>query len=51
MRAQVVAHPGIRLEDRCERWHREQGVRASVATMSRVQGRFGITVAKNAPRQ
>ncbi len=50
MRAQVAAHPDIRLEDHCERWAEAHGVRVSVSTMSRVQRDFGITVKKNGAR-
>ncbi len=50
MRAQVAAHPDDTLEDHCELWHAEQGVRVSVATMSRVLRGCGITVTKNGVR-
>ena len=51
MRAQVAVHPDIRLVDHCELWAEAQGVRVSVATMSRVQRGFGITVQKNGAGQ
>jgi len=47
MRAQVAAHPDVRLADHGEPWADAHDVRVSVATMSRVQRGFGITVNKN----
>ena len=49
MREQVAAHPDVTLEEHCARWAAAHGVRVSVATMSRVQRGFGITVNKNGP--
>ncbi len=51
MRGQVAAHPDVTLEDHCEVWAATHGVRVSIATMSRVQRGFGITVKKNGARQ
>src|SRR5215207_8398847 len=50
LRAQVAATPDATLAQHCARWAAEQGVAVSVATMSRVIRRRGITVKKSAPR-
>jgi len=44
MRTQVAACADVTLEDYCELWAEAQGVQVSVATMSRDQHGFGITV-------
>jgi transposase len=49
--AQVAAHDDATLAQHCARWEAEQGVRVSVATMSRVVRRLGITVKKSLARQ
>lgn len=49
--AQVAAHPDATLAQHCARWEATQGVRVSVATMSRVIRRLGITVKKSPARQ
>ena len=46
LRAQVVAHPDATLVQHCAQWEAEQGVRVSVATMSRTLRRLGITLKK-----
>lgn len=51
LQAQVAALPDATLAQHCARWEAEQGVRVSVATMSRVIRRLGITVKKSAARQ
>ncbi len=51
LRAQVAAHSDATLAAHCARWEAEQGVRLSVATMSRVIRRLGITVKKSPARQ
>lgn len=48
LRTQVAAHPDATLADHCARWEQDQGVRVSVATMSRAIRRLGITVKKSA---
>lgn len=49
--AQVSAAPDATLNQHCAGWAQEQGVRVSIATMSRVIRRLGITVKKSAARQ
>lgn len=44
--AQVAAHDDATLAQHCARWEAAQGVRVSVATMSRVLRRLGVTVKK-----
>ncbi len=51
LQAQVAADDDATLAAHCARWEVEQGVRLSVATMSRVIRRLGITVKKSAARQ
>lgn len=51
LQAQVAATPDATLTQHCARWEAEQGVRLSVATMSRVIRRLGITGKKSAARQ
>src|SRR5215218_3312548 len=50
MRAQVAAAPDATLAQHCAHWATEQGVAVSVATMSRVIHRLGITVKKSSAR-
>ena len=50
LQAQVAAAPDATLAQHCARWAAEQGVAVSVATMSRVIRRLGITVKKSAAR-
>lgn len=50
LRAQVVAAPDATLAMHCAVWAQQQGVRVSVATMSRVIRRLGITVKKSPVR-
>jgi transposase len=47
---QVARHDDATLAQHCARWEAEQGVRVSVATMSRVLRRLGITVKKSPAR-
>jgi transposase len=49
--AQVATAPDATLAQHCARWETAHGVRVSVATMSRVIRRLGITVKKSAARQ
>lgn len=49
--AQVAAHDDATLAQHCTRWEAEQGVRLSVATMSRTVRRLGITLKKSPARQ
>lgn len=49
--AQVVAAPDATLAQHCTRWEAEQGVRVSVATMSRALRRLGVTLKKSPARQ
>jgi transposase len=49
--AQVVAAPDATLAEHCAQWHAAHGVGVSVATMSRVLRRLGITVKKSPFRQ
>jgi len=51
LRAQVATHPDATLAAHCVRWEAEQGIAVSVATMSRVIRRLGITVKKSPARQ
>jgi len=51
LRAQVAAAPDATLAQHCATWAREHRVRVSVATMSRVLRRYGITVKKSPPRR
>jgi transposase len=50
LQAQVAAHHDATLAQHCTRWEAEQGVRVSIATMSRVIRRLGITVKKSPAR-
>ena len=49
--AQVAATPDATLAAHCARWEAAQGVRLSVATMSRTIRRLGITLKKRPARQ
>lgn len=49
--AQIAVHPDATLAQHCARWETDQGVRVSVATMSRAIRRLGITVKKSAARE
>jgi len=49
--AQVATHPDATLAQHCAVWDQAHGVRVSVATMSRVIRRLGITVKKSPARQ
>jgi transposase len=49
--AQVAAQADATLAQHCARWEAEQGVRVSIATMSRVTRRLGITVKKRGAGQ
>ena len=49
--AQARALPDATLAEHCARWGQEQGVRVSVATMSRTLHRVGWPLKKNGPRQ
>lgn len=51
LHAQVAAMPDATLAQHCARWETAQGVHVSVATMSRVIHRLGITVKKSPARQ
>lgn len=51
LRAQVAAHHDATLAQHCAHWETAQGVRVSVATMSRVIRRLGITRKKSPARQ
>lgn len=44
---QLQAHPDARLEDHCQQWEAEHGVKVSPATMSRAMRRIGWTRKKN----
>ena len=46
LQAQIAAAPDATLAQHCARWEAEQGVRVSVAIMSRAVRRLGITVKK-----
>ena len=46
LQAQVAAAPDATLAQHCARWEAAQGVRVSVATMSRTLRRLGITLKK-----
>jgi transposase len=50
LQAQLAAAPDATLAQHCARWATEQGVAVSVATMSRVIHRLGITVKKSSAR-
>jgi transposase len=50
LRAQIAQDPDATLAAHCAGWARDQGVRVSVATMSRAIRRLGITVKKSPPR-
>jgi transposase len=43
LRAQLEAHPDIRLEDHCRLWEEEHGMRVSTASISRAITRLGWT--------
>ncbi len=49
--AQVDATPDATLAQHCDAWAQERGVRVSVATMSRVMRRLGLTVKKSPLRE
>ena len=49
--AQVAAHNDATLAQHCAIWETEQGMRLSVATLSRTIRRLGITVKKSPARQ
>ena len=51
LQAQVAAAPDATLAMRCTVWEHQRGVRVSVATMSRVLRRLGITLKKSPARQ
>jgi transposase len=51
LRAQMAAHPDATLAMHCAKWEQQQGVRVSVATMSRVIRRLGITLKKSPARE
>lgn len=51
LQAQVAAAPDATLAQHCARWEAAQGVRVSVATMSRALRRLGITLKKSPARQ
>ncbi len=51
LQAQVAAHPDATLAQHCALWKAEQGTSVSVATMSRVIYRLGITLKKSSARQ
>jgi transposase len=51
LQAQIAAHPDATLAMHCAQWEQQQGVRVSVATMSRVIRRLGITLKKSAARE
>jgi transposase len=46
--AQLTALPDATLEQHCDQWEREQGMRVSISTMSRAQRRIGWTRKKRA---
>ena len=50
LRAQVAVAPDATLAQHCARWETAQGMRLSVATMSRAIRRLGITVKKSPAR-
>jgi transposase len=50
VQAQVAAQPDATLAQHCARWEATPGVRVSVATMSRVIRRRGITVKQSPAR-
>lgn len=51
LRAQVARDPDATLAAHCAHWATRQGIRVSVATMSRAIRRLGITLEKRPPRQ
>lgn len=51
LQTQVAATPDATLAQHCARWEATQGVRVSVATLSRVIRRLGITLKKSPARQ
>ena len=51
LRAQVAAHPDATLADHCAVWAQEQGVRVSIATMSRALRGLAITLKKSPIRR
>jgi transposase len=51
LEAQVVANPDATLAEHCAKWAQDHGVVVSVATMSRVIRRHGITLKKSPLRQ
>ncbi len=51
LRAQVVRQPDATLAEHCTHWATRQGIRVSVATMSRAIRRLGITVKIRLPGQ
>lgn len=51
LQAQVAAYPDATLAQHAARWETAQGVRVSIATLSRVIRRLGITRKKSPARQ
>ncbi len=51
LQAQVAAFPDATLAQHCASWETAHGARLSVATLSRVIRRLGITVKKSPARQ
>ena len=51
LEAQVAATPDATLAEHCAQWQQDHGVVVSVATMSRVLRRLGITLKKSPLRQ
>jgi transposase len=47
--AQAEANPDLTLEEHCELFEEDSGVRVSSATMSRAFGRLGLPLKKDAP--
>src|SRR5579859_8291631 len=43
LRAQLEAHPDVRLEDHCRLWKEEHGMQVSTASISRAIARLGWT--------
>jgi transposase len=51
LQAQVAQHPDAPLAEHCAQWAQDHDVTLSVAGMSRVLRRLGITLKKSPPRQ
>lgn len=47
LEAQIAVAPDATLAEHCAQWHQAHGVTVSIATMSRVLRRHGITVKKS----